>query len=106
MGRIHRLGARLCVVRRGGAGGDEGCVGAPWVWESSAPHSYPWHHACPSLPLPAADCRAHALSSDAVPTPCTARPFILHYPRDRVGVVDEVCMLHPHSAEGKQGEGR
>lgn len=22
------------------------------------------------------------------------------------GVVDEVCMLHPHSAQGKQGEGR
>jgi hypothetical protein len=32
-------------------------------------------------------------------------PFLLHYPRDRIAVIDDVCMLHPHTAEGKKGEG-
>ena len=32
-------------------------------------------------------------------------PFLLHYPPTRVGVIDDACMLHPHQAEGKRGEG-
>lgn len=32
------------------------------------------------------------------------RPFLLHYPRDRVAVIDDVCMTHPHQAQQKQGE--
>lgn len=32
------------------------------------------------------------------------RPFLLHYPRDRIAVIDDVCMLHQHSAQQKKGE--
>lgn len=32
------------------------------------------------------------------------RPFLLQFPRDRVAVIDDVCMLHPHQAQQKQGE--
>ncbi|KAL4430961.1 hypothetical protein ABPG75_006217 [Micractinium tetrahymenae] len=32
-------------------------------------------------------------------------PFLLQYPRDRVAVIDDACMTHPHFAQAKKGEG-
>jgi hypothetical protein len=55
------------------------------------PSSHACYRAC--LPLP------HPAGLDFV------WPFLLHYPRDRIAVIDDVCMLHPHTAEGKKGEG-
>ena len=73
-------------------------------------------------PRPAVSCSVRALHSLTAPCHTTTLetpfgtplpqgldfvwPFLMHYPRDRIGVIDEVCMLHPHSAESKgTGEG-
>lgn len=48
---------------------------------------------------------ARVLSSQPSGRRRTALHCWHHHPTPQ-GVVDEVCMLHPHSAQGKQGEGR
>jgi hypothetical protein len=32
-------------------------------------------------------------------------PYLLRYPRDSIAVIDEICMVHPHTVGTKSGEG-